>query len=83
MQDDDLLKCPTVAAPLVTELKEGFVVLEFTVQADGSVSDVQLLESGGDKRWIDAAVATVSQWKYRASDQSVQKTQRFTFEFEG
>jgi TonB family protein len=82
-QDDDLLECPAVAAPLVTELREGFVVLAFTVRPDGSVNDIQLLESGGDQRWIDAAVATVSRWKYRTSNRSVQKTQRFTFEFEG
>jgi TonB family protein len=81
-QDDDLIECPVVPYPPVTELKEGYVVLTYTVQMDGSVSNVQLLESGGDKRWIDAAIATVSRWKYRASDQSAQKTQRFTFVFD-
>lgn len=83
MRDNDLLECPSVVAPLVTELSEGFVELEFTVQPDGSVHDVRLVESGGDKRWIDAAAATVSQWKYRASDKSVEKAQRFSFEAMG
>jgi TonB family protein len=83
MQDDDLLECPVVAAPLVTELKEGYVVLAFTVQPDGSVSDVQLVDSGGDKRWIRAAVDAVSRWKYRATDQPSEKTRRFIFQLGG
>lgn len=79
MQDDDLLVCPAIAAPPVTELGEGFVELTFTVQADGAVSDVRVAESGGDKLWIDAAVNTVSQWRYRVSDHSVVKARRFDF----
>ena len=79
--DDDLLECPVVELPLVTELREGFVELAYTVQPDGSVTDIRVIKFGGDKRWIDAAVSAVSQWKYRAVDQSIAKTQRFVFEF--
>lgn len=82
MQDDSLLYCPTVQAPLVTELRAGFVVLGFTVQPDGSVHDVRVIESGGDKRWIEPAKATLLLWTYRESNIPVQKTQKLTFEFE-
>jgi TonB family protein len=71
-----------VTAPLVTELREGFVVLGFTVKPDGSVHDVRVLESGGDEQWIEAAIAALSQWRYRESDRSLEKTQKLTFEFE-
>jgi len=79
MDDVDLLDCPVVEAPRVTELKGGFVELSFTVQQDGSVYELQVVDSAGDKRWIDAATATLSRWKFRASDEPVAKVQRFTF----
>lgn len=81
MNDADLLECPAVEAPLVTELKGGLVELSFTVQPDGSVSDLHIVDSAGDERWIDVATETVSRWKYRATGEAVSKTQRFSFEF--
>jgi len=80
MPDESLLNCPSVEAPLGTELREGFVVLEFAVLPDGSVDNVHVLERGGDPRWVDAAVATLSRWKFRPTEHPVQKTQRFTFQ---
>ena len=41
--DPDLIYCPIVQAPSITELRVGFVVLIFTVQPDGSVSGMTLL----------------------------------------
>ena len=82
-QDVDVLECFAVKAPLVTELREGFVEIAFTVQPDGSVSDVRVIDSGGDKRWIDAAVKSIYRWRYRVSNHSVEKTQRFDFVFDG
>lgn len=82
MSDESLLHCPVVEAPLVTELKEGFIVLEFTVHPDGSVDDIRVLDEGGDPRWSSAAIETLARWKFKPSDRSVRKTHRFTFEFE-
>ncbi len=82
LQDDDLLECPSIEAPPVTELRNAFVELVYTVQANGSVTDIRVVESGGDKRWIDAAVTAVSRWKYRISYGPVLKTRRFVFELE-
>jgi TonB family protein len=81
MSDADLLECPAVEAPRVTELKGGLVELSFTVQPDGSVGDLQVVDSAGDERWIDAATETVSRWEYRATGEAVAKIQRFSFEF--
>jgi len=83
MSDESLLHCPPVEAPRVTELREGFVVLEFTVLPDGSVEDIRVLDTGGDPRWTKSATATLSKWKFRQAEHPVRKTQRFTFEFEG
>ena len=82
MPDEAFLHCPAVEAPRVTELTEGFVVLEYTVLPNGSVDGIRVLESGGDPRWVNAATATLSQWKFKKEELPTRRTARFNFEFE-
>jgi len=42
----------------------------------------EVVESGGDPRWIDAATAALSKWKFEEGIRRVQKKKRFDFKFE-
>ncbi len=79
IQDPELVSCSVPAAPKATELKGGYVVLQFLVFPDGSVGDVEVRESGGDARWKLAAMEAVSGWRYIERESSVAKVQRFDF----
>jgi len=48
---------------------EGTTSLAFTVQADGTVSDVKVVKSSGHGRLDSAAVHCVSKWHYRPAIQ--------------
>jgi TonB family protein len=78
-EDTELVSCAAPAAPAVTGLKGGYVILEYSVGTDGAVSDIRVLESGGDPRWKVAAKQAVSGWRYNPRESSVSKTQRFDF----
>jgi hypothetical protein len=81
LPDPDFVYCPAIQAPRVTELRQGFAVLEYTVQTDGSVHDVRVVEAGGDRRWTKAATEWITQRRYRPSDHEVRKSERFDFNF--
>jgi TonB family protein len=55
-------KFPTVTRNRATS---GWVELEFTVRADGSVDNVVVTNSNPRRTFDNAAVAAVSQWRYR------------------
>ena len=47
---------------------EGFVVVEFTVQPDGSVNDVAVVNAEPAGVFDSAAVKAVGRWKYKKLD---------------
>nr|HDM59044.1 energy transducer TonB [Bacillota bacterium] len=61
-----LVKVPPLY-PLSARAKgiEGNVVLVFVVQADGSVSDIEVEESFPGKIFVDAALRAVRQWRFK------------------
>jgi TonB family protein len=77
--DPELISCAAPVAPAVTGLKGGYVVVEYSVGTDGIVSDIRVVESGGDPRWKVAAKQAVSGWRYNPRESSASKTQRFDF----
>ena len=77
--DRDLVYCPQPEAPRITELGGGNVVVEFSVNPDGSVSNARVVTSDPKHQWSSAAVKAISQWRYKPSDHSVQKSQHFLF----
>ncbi|NKC02179.1 MAG: TonB family protein [Pseudomonadales bacterium] len=80
-KDEDLIFCPVVQAPLRTELREGWVLLEYLVEPDGSVTNAIVIDSDVRGLWNDAAIKTINQWRYREADEPVKKTRRFTMKF--
>jgi len=68
--------------------QEGFVVLNFLVQADGSVSGVRVLQSDPPGLFDQAAIEAVSQWQfnpaeYQGAPVSARVKQRMTFKLGG
>ena len=47
---------------------EGFVVLEYTVLADGQVENPVVVEANPEGIFDSAAIKAVSKWKYTAAD---------------
>jgi protein TonB len=80
--DRDLVYCPQPQTPRITELGEGNVVVEFSVNPDGSVSNAHVITSDSQTHWNSAAVQAVSQWRYKPSGHSVHKSQHFKFNFQ-
>lgn len=52
--------------------EEGTTTLAFTVETDGSVSNVSVANSSGSSRLDDAAVKCAGRWKYKAATQEGQ-----------
>jgi TonB family protein len=69
--------CPVVEAPRVTELRAGTVLLQYLVLTDGSVENIEVIESTGDPRWVNAVINTVQTWKY--DEPTKQYKQNFKF----
>lgn len=69
--------CPNVEAPRATELKQGKVKIQYRVQLDGSVSDIEVIESTGDPRWVIAVTSSVSMWRYKKPSKDYE--QEFVF----
>ena len=81
--DSRLIYCPSVQAPRITELKEGFVVLGFTIRRDGSVEDVHVLNADHFGQWNEAAVRAVLYWRYKPSGRTERKSLRLHFNLNG
>ncbi|MBD2857714.1 TonB family protein [Spongiibacter sp. KMU-158] len=75
---DQGIYCPDIEAPRVTELKEGTVQIKYTVLPSGSVSDIEVLESTGDPRWVQAVTGTVHLWKYKKSQKEYKQEFKFS-----
>lgn len=54
---------------------EGYVVVQYTVTADGSVKDVKVVEADPEGVFDDAATAAVNQWKFEKPSQDVPNLQ--------
>ena len=79
--DPDLVYCPQVQAPRVTELAPGSAVVAFTVQPDGSVSNAHVVQSD-NAQWNSAAIQAVSHWRFKQMGRSVQKSKHLQFGFQ-
>lgn len=79
--DPDLIFCPKARAPDGFQLKEGFVVVEYTVQKDGSIHRVRVMDSDKFGHWRGPAVSAVSRWRYRPQLQVARKSRRLVFTF--
>ena len=65
----------------------GWVRLEYVVTADGTTRDIRVLESKGGRRFEEAAISGVRQWRYRpgrleGNPVSVRGSIKITFKLE-
>src|SRR5688500_3251995 len=79
---DDLIYCPVPVATSRTELKQGFVEVEYTVNRDGTVSDTNILQADEYGMWNDTALKTIATWKYMTGDTASVRKYRFNFAIE-
>lgn len=79
--DERLLHCPQPASPRVAELEEGKVTLEFRIEKNGSTSNIKVIKSSGDERWIEPAIKSLTAWKYLPLQKTITKEQEFEFVF--
>ena len=77
----DAIYCPIIS-PLTEVVRGGFVVLEFTVQPDGSVTNVRIVDSAPDRKWETLAAKSVSTWRFKPRQEPSHRTQMLIFEFE-
>lgn len=77
--DPDLVHCPAVRAPDGFQLKSGYVILEYSVETDGSVRDLKVIESDPSRHWNGAALYAVSRWRYVPADKVIRKIKRLDF----
>lgn len=77
--DPELVHCPAVQAPRVTELRDGRVRLSLSVAADGSVISSTVISSSGHRAWVDAAQSAVTRWRYPAG--ASPRTRELSFDF--
>ena len=80
--EERIIYCPQPESPRVTELQEGKVTLQFTVEKNGSTSNIKVLKSTGDERWITSAIKALKTWKYSPLQKIETKEQVFEFLFE-
>lgn len=78
---DQGLYCPNIEAPRVTELREGAVKIKYLIEKNGSVSEVEVIESSGDPRWVEVVTRTVMTWKYRESNKAYEQEFEFNAVF--
>lgn len=46
--------------------KEGFVVIEYTIDTEGQVVEPKVIDADPPEMFDDAAIAAIKKWKYRA-----------------
>ncbi len=59
--------------------QEGQVEVAFTINADGRVSDVQVISSNPPRVFDRAAIAAMEDWRYEAPGRSIRSTRTFAF----
>ena len=79
--DPELLACPAPLAPRITELRQGTVTVQLTIQADGSVSAARVVSASGHPACKDAVLQAVKIWRYKASDQPRTSTVPFDLKY--
>ena len=79
--DPNLVYCPQVEKPRITELAPGSVIVTFTILSNGSVSGARVTQSD-NPQWNAAVVQAVSHWRYKPSRHPVQKSQQFRLGFQ-
>lgn len=77
--DEGLLECPWPEIRLPYRFIEGLVVVSYTVKRDGSVDDIEVIESKPPGFYDGSAVAALRLWKYQPTDTSTRKQWTFTF----
>jgi len=66
----------------VRSLNLAMLHFSYTVQPDGSVTNIELITSDKYGMWNESAKSALSQWKYAAIAEPVRKEESFTFVFE-
>jgi TonB family protein len=81
--DPELIYCPAPEAPRITELREGRVVLELSIDPDGSVRSSKVVTSSGHPAWPGAAQAAVAKWRYMVAPKPRTREVPFDFQYGG
>ena len=87
--DPELMHCPAPKAPLVPEirgtsaLKGGRVVVELTVNANGTVANAKVLSSTGDSAWKEPVLRAALLWRYKPAARQTVKIVPFDMVMDG
>lgn len=77
--DEGLLECPAPEIRPTYRFVEGYVVVSYTVQGDGTVDDIEVIESKPPGLYDGPAIAALRLWKYQPSGSATRKQRTFTF----
>ena len=81
--DPHLLECELPNHPLHTSYVPGEILIEYQVLADGSVDNINIVETNVSKKWDKMVYNAVRNWKFKPSDKSVvTKTWSFKIAYE-
>ena len=78
----NILVSPLPKAPTVTELKVGSVILRFNINEGGMVEDIRVVETTGDKRWVDSFKRALQKRSYIKPTIPYEQVCKFSGEFE-
>ena len=81
--DSRLLECELPNHPLHTSYVPGEILIEYQVLADGSVENINIVETNVSKEWDKMVYKALRNWKFKPSDKSVvTKTWSFKIAYE-
>ncbi len=61
-----LVRIPPLYPPRALQLKkEGFVTMRFTINTDGTVRDIKVVQSEPPKLFESAAISALKKWKFK------------------
>jgi TonB family protein len=81
--DREIISRSILKAPLVTELKEGAVVVLALVEKNGKVKSTEVLSQEGDPRWGKQAVKAMEQTIFIPARKACEFEYLYTAKFEG
>ena len=81
--DREVISRAILKAPLVTELKEGTVVVLALVGKNGKVKSTEVLSQEGDRRWGKQAVKAMEQTIFIPAHRACEFEYLYTAKFEG